>query len=380
MTEPSEGFTNDSPEVGPKIRDTHSRGNGSAKAVRMAHVAHAAGVSQGAISSLLNDRDYGIRVSEKTREKVFKTCRNLGYVPNDLRAVVRIYPELGETCLLVSDKIVGGIANPFVARLVSSLMAHIPKQPASINVITYSATHEYTAAELPSPLKFGTASKILCVGAGNESICRVVRERGLPSILLGHTSHIAGTTSLVPDYTEAACLALALLVGHGHRNIGIVSGPFGSQDPRLAEMSPAITAAAEQIALTIEDGNVFAGNLTFEAGVTAVGHMLALPSPPTALLCLSESAAIGVLAAAHSRGIQVPAALSVIAFADHHGPIDSCIPMSAVVLPVDELASLAVREADRQIRDGVPAAAHRITVGTHLIDRETCGPARHCVR
>ena len=57
-------------------------------------VAKRAGVSQGAISSLLNDRDYGIRVSEKTRERVFKVCRDMGYIPNDLRAVVRMYPQI----------------------------------------------------------------------------------------------------------------------------------------------------------------------------------------------------------------------------------------------------------------------------------------------
>ena len=70
----------------------------------MATIAKLAGVSQGAISSLLNDRDYGIRVSDKTRDRVFKVCRDLGYVPNDLRAEVRMYPETGDTCLLVSDK------------------------------------------------------------------------------------------------------------------------------------------------------------------------------------------------------------------------------------------------------------------------------------
>src|SRR5215218_4153299 len=92
------------------------------KTMTMAQIAKAAGVSQGAISSLLNDRDYGIRVSEKTRERVFKVCRELGYVPNDLRAVVRMYPELGDVCLLVSTKIAGGLANSFVSKVAGATM------------------------------------------------------------------------------------------------------------------------------------------------------------------------------------------------------------------------------------------------------------------
>src|SRR5438128_11857561 len=88
---------------------------GPMKPITMAQIAKAAGVSQGAISSLLNDRDYGIRVSEKTRERVFKVCREMGYIPNDLRAVVRMYPELGEICFLIASNIEDGLSDPFVA-------------------------------------------------------------------------------------------------------------------------------------------------------------------------------------------------------------------------------------------------------------------------
>src|SRR6188472_2597162 len=96
---------------------------GPMKPITMAGIAKAAGVSQGAISSLLNDRDYGIRVSDKTRERVFRVCRELGYVPYDLRAVVRMYPEQGDTCLRVSARLPGGMANPFVARVAGAVTA-----------------------------------------------------------------------------------------------------------------------------------------------------------------------------------------------------------------------------------------------------------------
>src|SRR6476620_11907314 len=86
------------------------------KGITMAQIAKAAGVSQGAISSLLNDRDYGIRVSEKTRERVFRVCRDMGYLPNDLRAVVRMYPELGSYALLISKQLGIGLEFPFVSR------------------------------------------------------------------------------------------------------------------------------------------------------------------------------------------------------------------------------------------------------------------------
>ena len=372
MSPPSESSSSGNGGEEPKKYPSVSRPE---KAVTMAAVARIVGLSQGAISSLLNDRDYGIRVSLKNREKVFKICRDLGYEPNDLRALVRIYPELGETCLLVSDRIHGGIANPFVGRLTAALMAHIRRQPASIAVILYSETHDYSAdATMPGPLKHGTASKILCVGAANEAICRVVHERSLPAIMLGHTAHMPGVTSIVPDYPAAARLALGLLHGHGHRHIGIVSGPFGSHDPRLAEMNVAIGDAAGQLGLSIAAEDIFGGDLNFEAGIVAVKHMRERAKAPTALVCLAESAAAGVIVGAQAHGMWVPDQLSVVTFADHDGMIDSTIPMTAVVVPVDEIASVAVRETDRQIREGLPAGGAKMTVGVRLIERGTCGP------
>ena len=39
-----------------------------------------------------------------------------------------MYPELGETCLLISTKVLGGLMNRFVARASAALMADIPTQ------------------------------------------------------------------------------------------------------------------------------------------------------------------------------------------------------------------------------------------------------------
>ncbi len=365
-----------SPENGgrePKRKGTPPRGP-SSKAVTMATIARIAGLSQGAISSLLNDRDYGIRVSGRNRDRVFKACRDFGYEPNDLRALVRIYPERGETCLLVSEKICGGIADPFVARLTASLMAHLPLQPASIAVISYSETCDYSCdGIMPSPLKHGTASKILCLGAGNDTICKIVTERGLPAIMIGHTSPKPGVTSIVPDYPAAARLALGLLQQNGHQHIGIVSGPFGSHDPRLAEMNVAISDAAAQLGLMITAEDIFSGDLNFEAGIAAVKRMRERTNPPSALVCLSERAAAGVIVGAHSHGMWVPEQLSVVTFADHAGSIDSTVPITAVVLPVDELAAAAIQEAERRIRGGAPVEGGKITVAVQLIERDSCG-------
>ena len=374
-SEPSVGSAGSSRASGGKPAAATSGHTGARKLITMAQIARVAGVSQGAISSLLNDRDYGIRVSPQTSERVFKTCRELGYVPSDLRAVVRVYPELGETCLLVSARIPGGLANPFVTRIAAALMAKSAAHSSGIAVSLHDETRDYGLLDgMPAPVKHGTASRILFIGAANQSIVATARHRGNPGIVLGHTATLAGTTSVVPDYVAAVRSALGVFARHGHKRVGIVGGSFASDEPRISEMYCAIGSAFHEAGLPIEAQDIHNGSLDFECGIQALHATLARSSRPTALLCLSEATAAGVLAAAHARGVSVPGQLSVIAVVDHGNLPASCLPLTAVVLPADQMAAAAMEEAGRQLRDGVPADARKIVVGTTLIERMTCGP------
>ncbi len=375
MNLPSEAAASTPGGANPDPRAAKNNG-GPLKPITMAAIARAAGVSQGAISSLLNDRDYGIRVSERTREKVFKVCRELGYVPNDLRAFVRMYPEQGDICLLIPARAPGGLAHPFASRIANSAIA--AGSQGNLAVAHYDEGRDYGAESegLPPPIFNGTASRFLCLGVANASLCRIVQRRGHPFILIGHEALLAGATSVLPDYLGAARLALGHLIKHGHRTLAIVGGPFGSPEPRLAEMNRAIGVAAQEYGLHIDPQNIFQGDLTFCAGMSAMEALAVRTAGPTAIFCLSEQSACGLVSSAQSRGLSIPGDLSVIALADHLEAPASCMAISTVALPLDELASTAVQEAARQIRAGIPIEAQKIVLGVKFIERESCGPAR----
>jgi DNA-binding LacI/PurR family transcriptional regulator len=348
---------------------------GPMKPITMAGIAKAAGVSQGAISSLLNDRDYGIRVSERTRERVFKVCRELGYVPNDLRAVVRMYPELGDVCLLISTKIEGGLANSFAAKVGAAAMSSLTQ--GSLVTAFYDETREYAvdSDDLPKSIQNGTASKYLWLGATNVSLCRILQRRGLPMAVIGHETRQPGITSVVPDYVAAGRLAFAQFVMHGHKNIAIVSGPFGTPEPRLHEMTRALGLAAQELGITIDSHGIFHGDLSFEAGSAALDALLARNPETTAVFALSEAAACGIMARAHAKGLSVPKKLSVLALGDSDRAPGSCIPLTTVTIPVDQLALTATRELELQVCQGLPTDGKRIIIGVRLCERASVGPA-----
>lgn len=346
------------------------------KAITMAQIAKAAGVSQGAISSLLNDRDYGIRVSEKTRERVFKVCRDMGYIPNDLRAVVRMYPEMGEYCLLIAAQTGSGLSDPFFGRLARAAMGAIPDPSHPLTLAFYDAARDYgnQPEALPQPVRSGVASKFLFHGPPNLSILQHLHRRSLPVVSLGADVALPGVVSLVPDYFAAAGLAIEHLFGLGHQRIAIVSGPFGVSEVATIELHRGVKAAYDARQVPIEAQNIAYGDLSFKAGTVALDRLLAHGPRPTAIFCLSDAAAAGVISKAHEHGLSVPRDLSVIGCYD-----DLCAQfimpaLTTVHIPAEAMAEQGVAMIERLVREPMLHEAQRHVLPVRLVERQSTAP------
>ena len=317
------------------------RGHDPHKAITMADIAKAAGVSQGAISSLLNDRDYGIRVSEKTRDRVFRVCREMGYVPNDLRAVVRMYPELGDFCILLGSDLGDLPTDPFQSRVISGAMGAVAE---AVTIARFKTGVDYTAADpdaFPHPVKSGTTSKFLLVGKPNHSLCQTLVGRGMGVALAGYDLAMTGVTSILPDFASASQVAIDHLFQLGHKHIAILSGPFGATDYHIIELNRGVRAGYDKVNVPIEAQNIIYGDLTMENGYKALDLLMDRPNPPTAVFCFDDAAAAGVIARAQARGIKVPQDLSVIGCSDDALSLHLQPTLSTVHLPA---------EADRRHR------------------------------
>ena len=362
----------DAPQSGPE-------GGGKrpeAKTITMAMIAKAAGVSQGAISSLLNDRDYGIRVSAKTRERVFRVCREMGYLPNDLRAVVRMYPKLGDVALLVSKDL--GLEDPLAASLARTLLRQLPSH--HLSVAWYDPGAPYAAAQpdtLPAPVASGVASRFLTLGPPNTSLFSVLLAHGHPGVHIGGEAGIAGFTSIIPEYAKASRQAIEALLALGHRQIAILSGPFGSTDPIVIELNFGVRAAYDAIKTPIEAQNVVYGESTFEHGVASADLLLDRPQKPTAIFCFSVHVAAGVLHRAQARGVHIPGELSVIAFGESAFAPLLHPPLTTVSISTEEIAAQALADLQNRLQDQDIATTRRIALTSALIERASCAPPNH---
>jgi DNA-binding LacI/PurR family transcriptional regulator len=224
-------------------------------------------------------------------------------------------------------------------------------------------------------VRVGVASKFLCFGHVNPSLIQTITKRGLPLVLLGSAVHQPGVISIHPDYPMASQLAIEHLAKLGHQRIAIVSGPFGTTEASIIELNRGVRLAFEKMGVAMEAQHVVYGDLTFDAGVAAADTLLERSPAPTAIFCMSDAVAAGVIARAVSKGVRVPSQLSVVGCGDDPVGRLTLPAMTTVHLPYEEMAARGIAEIDRLIRfPGLPESK-QVAVPVRLVERGSTGAA-----
>jgi LacI family transcriptional regulator len=187
----------------------------------------------------------------------------------------------------------------------------------------------------------------------------VLEALGLPFVIHGHTRTGGGYACLDIDNLGAFETATRRLVALGHHRIGLINAEarFTFAADRGEGWRLALTAAG----LPIDPALVSNAPMTEMEGHRATADLLALPDPPTAILCSSLLSALGCYRALREHGLEPGEDVSVIAHDDglpSMPPDTFSPPLSTTTSPIRDhgrrLAEMAFRLAE-----GAPATTLR---------------------
>lgn len=167
---------------------------------------------------------------------------------------------------------------------------------------------------------------------------------------------------------------MAALVQHlvdlGHRDIGYVGGPLNAS---LAERRAVCEWELRRAGRSLRPEWCYDGSEQIGAVAAGVTPILKRAKRPTALVCCNDCAALGVLRAAESLGIDVPGQLSVTGF-DDIDPAALVKPaLTTVRVPMIELGRQAVRLLLTQDPAARGGRGCELRVRTRLVVRESTG-------
>lgn len=182
--------------------------------------------------------------------------------------------------------------------------------------------------------------------------------------------HTSGDT-VIPDNVGGARGLARLLVGLGHRRIGIISGPayLTTTHDRLA----GFRLGLEEAGVGWSAVRMVPGDFTREGGAIGVRQLLRSDSRLTAVWALNDVMAVGALVALRDDGIEVPDELTVCGFDDVPAARDVWPRLTTVRVPMAEMGARALQLA----LEHTWADLRVDQLETELIVRESSGPPRH---
>ena len=141
-----------------------------------------------------------------------------------------------------------------------------------------------------------------------------LQARGVPVVLVERRPPGLGVArGLCPERQPGGTRqAVEHLFAQGYRRLACLAGPLGSG--HYAERVGAFREALAGLGLPAAERLVQPGLLTFADGQRGAEDLLAGPHPPDALLCTTDTLAIGALRGAAVAGREVPREVGVVGF------------------------------------------------------------------
>lgn len=244
-------------------------------------------------------------VAVATRERVLAAAETTGYRPNS--AARRLRRGLTEIVTMVLPAEPGHFNEPLYIELLRSTGERLAEQGYDLTLI----------AALPGPDELKTYRRLI-EGRRTDAII-VVRTRredarlrylsdiGFPFVAMGR-SDFAEPYAYVDGDGEAAFHDAALrLTGLGHRRIGHLAAPSAFTFAHLRRSG--FARAMHDSGLP---GEIVEDSATEAGGYRAAGVMLAQVEPPSALLCATDSMALGAMRAVRERGLVAGRDIAII--------------------------------------------------------------------
>ncbi|MBP2478774.1 DNA-binding LacI/PurR family transcriptional regulator [Crossiella equi] len=329
---------------------------------KLARVAEFAGVSVSTVKRVLAGTS---EVSPRTRDAVLTALTACGYDRPD-----RVHDQRLPLVGLVVPDLLNPIFPAFAEAVVGLLNLHelIPVLCARTADGVVETQHIDTLLrQNPSGLVFIGAS---LADAGEEQ-GRLLRERGVPLVLINADDEYSGGARLAVDDAGAAESALAYLAALGHERVGLLLGPI-AHVPSARKLA-GFAAFQQRRGVPPEEWRALVSHALFsmEGGATALPRLLA--QRVSAVVCASDALALGVVRAARRAGLRVPEDLSVIGFDDSPFMVATDPPLTTIRQPVAAIAAAAVSALVGQIEGHAPSA-ELMLFDTELIVRASTAP------
>ncbi len=277
-----------------------------------ADVARIAGVSQTAVSYILNGK-LQTTISDATRQRVLAVIDEIGYVP-DLTA-----RSLRSRRTMTIGAIIPDITNPFFPEFVRGIQD--VAQTGSYDVITYN-TDGQRSLELnavDAARRGRVDGLIMSTYQLTTADLGPTIAQAIPMVILGEPDDLPLPADAPFDRVyvpgdDGAHAVTGYLAEQGHRRIATIVGSqhLANGVQRVAGYRRALT----EHGIAADEGLLRWGDWSESSGYACMNDLLALPSAqrPTAVFAANDLIAVGAMLACKAAGLKIPEDIAIAGY------------------------------------------------------------------
>ncbi len=338
------------------------------KRITISDVAEALGVTKGTVSRALNGY---ADINEATRLRVQKKALELGYRPLAHAQAIRTgrVRSLG----LVLQVAENDGHRPFLADFLAGITQGVGDEGWTLTVASAGSDADVLDRMNQLLEEQKADGFILPRTLVRDPRIDLLRTQHVPFVLYGRTEDETDCAWYDIRGGRAMHDAVERLVGFGHRRIGFINGgvEFNYSRLRLAGYFEGLAHAG----LTSDPALVRSGAVTEAQGAAAAQELMRLPTPPTALICAVDRAALGAYGGLAELGLRAGSDVSIIGY--------DGIPEGAYAQPPLTTFSVDSRKAGERLAHilierirGAAADTLRETDAALLVARASDGPCQ----
>lgn len=330
--------------------------------MKLEDVARRAKVSIATVSRVLNNTG---PVKNSTRARVQKAVRELKYHPN-IHARTLAGGKSRSLGMIVSN-----LENPFFLDIFRALEADARRQGYEVVV----ANTDYLPRRLVSNVHLMIGRRVaglaVIVSEMEPSLMQELVESNLPIVFYDVGTPARNISNIKVNYQKGIQKAAEYLYSLGHRRMAFVGHHTGLEpllDRKVSFQDTMKRYAGEVEYSMVADQDGPAG------GEQATRTLLGSGFKPTAIICVNDFMALGVLKALREQGLAVPRDVSVtgydnISLSEYANP-----PLTTVNIPRERIGHLSFEALVSQHEDG-PVQGREFLIDPELVIRESTGPA-----
>jgi LacI family transcriptional regulator len=330
-------------------------------------IAREAGVSVATVSRALSGRGYA---SEEVKERIRQVAQQLNYRMNASARNLKVN-RTNTIGLVITD-----IVNPFYSYLADGVLDCAKQFGYHVLLCATDEDPEQERTYLKVLMEQRVEGVIAVPTGHNHKLWRQFLDMNMQVVLVDRElQSISQVDSVLVDNVKGSFAAIEYLLGIGHRRIGMIRGSPDTSTGK--DRVQGYYNAYQSAGLPIDPDLLQGDSYSRESGIRAVGALLSLNDPPTAIFASSSILGEIALSAIRERGLSVPHDISFIMFDDVRWAALTTPSITVISQPTHSLGYMSLKILNQRLEEVSQVEAQapmKVVLEPKLILRESCLP------